>query len=402
MVFEVRNKNFNEMMNTLPALDSKESKQEESLPDIPFPKVVLEDISEQEKAPKKPNVLKKKVVLFVLAGLVLAGAALYSQYESNQKKKQLEAELQKQREEEKKLELFYQDALNSYDQHKYTICMEQLAELHKLTSSGSFKESAQLLISCEEGLARQRQKEEALAREEKKKQTEEQIKHIVEKCKAEYSENKIKTEEDLNICAVELLSGLDPGNADISSMRMEIVEKKNLKFLQDQKKAEYMRFISSKKALYNRAKKKAEQNEVLEAVAAYDVFLKSARGVSSLKSLLDQAQSERDAIQTEYDQKLANLHQSCEALIKSQKMKEAYNNCKQVLLFKADDVKARENMMKAKKTLRKEFKLIYEQSMMDESFSRIEKAKKAWNEILEKDVKEGHYYQKALSQIKKL
>ena len=58
-------------------------------------------------------------------------------------------------------------------------------------------------------------------------------------------------------------------------------------------------------------------------------------------------------------------------------------------------------MKTAKLNLQKGFKSIYEQSMLDESFSRIEKAKKLWTEILEQDIKEGYYYKKAFVQIKK-
>lgn len=406
MVFEVRSRSFGEMMSNLPATSSQDL-EEENLPEIPFPKVILEDVSEEEQEEVKSNkasFLKEKKRLIAIVGMLVLGAVLYSKYESDQKKKKLLAERQKQMEEKKKLEIFYQEALNSHEQKKFNICKAQLEELHRLAPDGvsdGASNSLQLSEACEQGLIWQKQKEEMLAGEEKERQTKEKIKKIVEKCQKEYQDKKITTEEQLDHCAEELLAGLDPANADISSIRMEIVEKEDLKRLQEQKRADYRRFIMGKRALYNKAKKKADQNKDLEAVAAYNVFLKSARGIAALQKLSDQAREERDSIQRNYDEELSRLHSSCEDLVRQEKMKEAYNDCKKVLLFKEDDKKAKEHMKTAKASLRKTFKPLYEQSMMDESFSRIEEAKKIWREILEKDIKGGHYYQKASAQIKK-
>ena len=131
------------------------------------------------------------------------------------------------------------------------------------------------------------------------------------------------------------------------------------------------------------------------------MFLKFAKRVSSLKELYQKAESTRDEIQNTYNKELADLYSSCESLMSKNKMKEAYLDCQKILNFKKDDKKAKEFMERAKLSLQKELKSVYEQSVSDESFSRIEEAEKLWMEILEKDIKEGHYYKKALFQIKK-
>ena len=407
MVFEVRNRNFNEMISKLPVLSSPDLSEEESLPEIPFPKVILEEISEEEQEGekvKKPSFLNRKKYLLLVVGLVALGGGLYFQYEADQEKKKHLEEKQKLVEEKRKLEIFLQEAINSRDQNKYRICKEQIEELHRLAPTGvsdGASNSHEILRSCEQGLIWQQQQEEIKAREEKAKQTQEKIKKIVEKCQKEYKDEKIETEEQLRQCAEELMAGLDPMNAEISAIRREIIEKQNLQALEEQKKVDYRQFLQRKRALYKRAEKKAQQGKVLEAVAAYNVFLKSARGLAALKSLSQKAREERDTIQTNYDEELNQLHKSCEDLIQNNKMKEAYKDCQKVLLFKDDDTKAKEYMKMAAKSLRKKFKPLYEQSMMDESFSRVEEAKKIWKEILEQDIEGGYYYQKALSQIKK-
>ena len=408
MVFEVRNRNFNEMISKLPVLSSPDLSEEESLPEIPFPKVILEEISEEEQEGgnvKRSSFLNRKKYLLLVVGLVVLGGGLYFQNEADkEKKKQLREKQRKRVEEKQKLEAFLKEAIKSKDQYKYRICKEQIEELHNLAPTGfsdGVSISHQILRDCEQGLLYQQKEEEIQAREEKAKQTQEKIKKIAEKCQKEYKDKKIETEEQLNRCAEELMAGLDPMNAEISAIRREIIEKQNLQAMEEQKRVDYRQFLQRKRALYKRAEKKAQQGKVLEAVAAYNVFLKSARGLAALKSLSQKAREERDTIQTNYDEELNQLHKSCEDLIQNNKMKEAYKDCQKVLLFKDDDTKAKEYMKMAAKSLRKKFKPLYEQSMMDESFSRVEEAKKIWKEILEQDIEGGYYYQKALSQIKK-
>ena len=400
IVFEVRNKNYEQMMNHLPALTSEDSNELATLPEMALPKVVLEDVPQEEEAISKikfPN--KKRIILLI--SLILLGFGLYFQYESTQKKKQKLTEEQKNKEHKDKLEVFYGEALNNLEQGRYQLCIDQLEELHQFSSVGYFKDSQQILMQCQNAFESRKQKEEYLAQEKERKETEAKIKKIADQCKKQFAEKKIQTEKDLDQCAAELLGGLDPANAEISAIRMEIAEKLNLKFLEEQKRQAYRQSIQLKKALYNKAKKLHDQNKPLKAVEAYNVFLKSARGISSLQELYKQAESEREDIQTKYNEKLNDLHSSCETLIQNKKMKEAYYDCKQILKFKNDDKKAKQYVQLAQSSIQKELKPIYEQSILNESFSKIEEAVKLWNEILEKDIKEGYYYQKALSQIKK-
>ena len=54
-----------------------------------------------------------------------------------------------------------------------------------------------------------------------------------------------------------------------------------------------------------------------------------------------------------------------------------------------------------KRLFKNKLKPIYEKSMAEESFAKIDEAKRLWNEILDTDIKEGYYYRKARHHIKK-
>ena len=201
MVFEVRHKNYEQMISNLPALQSENPNDLENLPEIAMSKVVLEDAPpEEEEDSKKPKFLhKRKIILLVL--LVALGIGLHFKYESDKKAKQALMEQQESREQEDKLEVFYREALVNLEELRYQLCIDQLIELHQISPSGYYKDSQQVLISCQNGLERQRQKEEYLAREKLEKETEAKIKGITDECKKQFTDGKIQTEGDLDQCA---------------------------------------------------------------------------------------------------------------------------------------------------------------------------------------------------------
>ena len=405
IIFEVRNKNIEQIMSHLPDVVSEDPQDNENLPAVASSKVVLEEVLPEEVTVQKPGFFQPKKIFITVFVLAAVGVGLYFNYNLKKKKNQALLEQQlKNKEHKDKLEAFYQEALNHREEGKYQLCITQIEELHQISSVGYYRDSKQLLLQCHNAVELQRQKEEYLAQEEIKRQTEEQIQKIVEKCKNQFKQNIIQTETDLNECAKELLEGLDPANADIAAIRMEITEREILKRLAAEKRQSYKAFIQRKKALYNKAKKLMDKSAITETpkvVRAYNKFLNAAKGISALKDLYQQAESEKTSLQEKYDNELARLHQSCEKLINDQAFKKAYYNCKKVLGFKKDDKKAKEHMKMARLTLKKSFKLQYEKSMSEETFARVEEAKNIWKEILEQDIKEGYYYRKALSQLKK-
>ena len=402
IVFEVRDRHFKQMMSNLPVLSQDDSQDEGGLPALASAKVILEDAPEDGARPagslKRKGINKKIIFLFIV--LAVAGAVVFIQLKSDKKAKVQQAKQKKDKEYKDKLEAFYKEALNSLEKEKYHICIDQLEELHRFSTQGGFKDSQQILLRCQNGLENRKQKEEYLRQEEAKRQTEEKIKEIVDECKKQYAAGAIKTQEDLAQCSQELAS-LDPLNADISAIKLEIMEKENLRQMEEQKKLAFRQLIQSKKALYNRAKKLHDQNKDLPAISAYNVFLRATKKMRSLQSLRDQAQSARDSLQNKYDEELNRFYTACESKVKNNKMKEAYYACKKFLEFKEDDKRAVEFMGVAKKTLQNKLKPIYEKSMAEESFAKIDEAKRLWSEILDTDIKEGYYYKKAQHHIKK-
>ena len=400
ILFEVRNLQHEALIKNLPAELSGDSASDQVMA---FPKVVLEESPAEEISQTPLSFLKdkKKRRLLLLTIVPILSFMTYFKYQKEQQKKLAIEEARNQKKlEEQKLEALYKEAVSNMEQERYQFCKEQLEELHNSSRTGAFRDSEQLLVQCQTGLLYQKQKKAQEEAEKRKRETELKVEKMAKECQKDFEENKIKTLADLNLCAADIFS-LDPNNSIIANIMNTISEREVLNKIKEQKREKYRKFIKGKKALYYKAKKLGDQKKALKAVSSYNVFLNSARGVASLKSLYEQAEKERDSIQKEYDDKLSALYESCENLIKNEKMKSAYYDCKKILSFKSHDAKAIAYIDKAKTSLQSEFKPLYEQSLWHESFSRIEEAMSIWKKILEKDIEEGYYYKKAEFQLKK-
>ena len=402
IVFESRDTNYEDRMKNLPAaLSSEEEEEAENLMGLITPKLILEDFTEEElqkSSVKKPGKRMAWIIIACLA--VLAGAGFYIQYQDSEKKKQSLAQKEKEDYNKIEMDLIYQDIQKNLQAGDYMECIVQVERLHEESSLGFYEDSQQLLRDCQNGLQFIQQKQAEAEAERLRLETEAEIKKLADHCRAEFDKGGIKTEEELNNCAAKLFD-LDPNNEIVSQIRLLIADRKLRRQLAQEKRENYKKWIQSKKALYNKAKNLQAQNQTLKAVSAYNVFLRSARGIAALKELYAQAESERDQIQDAYNSELKSLRDSCEALTANDKFKEAYSSCRRVLGFKNHDKMALDNIKIIKAKLKQELGPLYSESQWHESFSEIEKAKKLWLEILDRDIKDGYYYKKAEVQIQR-
>ena len=402
ILFEVRNTEYENMMNKLPVL--KESKESNPQALMPTPKLVLEELTSSgiEESSSLKKVYKYQKPLFLVAGvLILTGAVFAYQYYED--KKQKAVVVNKESDKSAKIEewnLLYESIEKQLMEKNFFDCVNEIEYLHSKVSEGHYKDSQRILNECQQGLDLQRKALAQEAREQEQLKTEKKINAIASHCLNEYNQGNIQTIQQLNECSKELVD-LDPSNAMISRIKTFIEEKEMQEKMAEEEKIKQKQLIQSKKSLYYKAKKLGDQGKALKAVKAYDRFLKSSRGISSLKSLHRQAKSERNFIQNKYDSQLETLLNQCFSLMEQESFKEAYASCKKVLDFKPYEERALRSIQSAKSSLRSEIKPLYEKSQWHESFSRIEEAKKIWAQILETDIKDGYYYKKAQVQIKK-
>ena len=399
IVFEIRDTNYKNKIQNLPAQVDLEKENESQ--DIVVPKVVLEDFIEEDSREK--NDKNKKIFLVMLSVIFVLGMGVFLFFDNLKPKKKVEVSDKQQKLEEQDVELLgiYESAQDNLKAREYFACLGDLENLHNKVNSGFYEDSQSLQNECQRGLNLKKQKQAEEKAEQKKKETEEKIQKLAMECQEKFKQGEIKTESELNECAKELFD-LDPTNAVISAIKVQIQDTEIQKQLEKEKKQKYRTWIQSKRNLYNKARKINKEKYALKAVAAYDRFLNSARGIKALKNLYEKAESERNKIQKNYDSTLRYLREACSALTENQKFKEAYPSCLRVLKFRDHDQEALSNIEKIKAGLIFQLKPTYEKAQWHESFGRIDpEAKRAWTQILEKDIEGGYYYKKASSQLKK-
>ena len=400
IIFEIRDTSYENKIQNLPAQVLETAEEEDSLQGFVTPKVVLENFEEEEPEKKTLKKKLKKKLSFALTLLFIVGMGSYLFLEDSKKKKSTAETKQEVKDKDIEYRMIYELSQNNLRAGNYFECLSNIEELHRKVSVGFYEDSKRIQNECQTGLNIRAQKKAEEEAERKRLETEAKIKEIADRCEDQYNKGLLKTLSDINECASELFD-LDPSNAKISQIRLSIEEAELQKRLEQEKKEKHRGWLQSKRNLYYKAKKINKEKNPLKAVSAYDRFLRSAKGVASLKSLYKTAEEERNAIQNNYDSTLKSLRQACSALTENKRFKEAYPSCKRVLEFKSHDKVALANIDQIKRDLSLELKPVYEEAQWHESFSRIEEAFKKWDEILERDIKGGYYYKKALAQIKK-
>lgn len=395
IVFEVRDKNFEQKISKLPAVSSSETNPNQ--PNImPFPKVVLEEETnetEEEQGQGNSFFNKKRIIIFAIGFLVLV-VLFFSLQKPN------EEQIKTNNDDEEKataIKKSYDLARQFLQEKKYQFCIDEIEKLHTLTSY--YEDSVQILTACKTAAHNQKVLAEAEEKEKKKKETEAKIKKLAQECLDK--EPTFQTINDVNSCASEILQ-LDPSNHIIASIKRRLEEKELQKKIKEQKIQNQKKWMASKRFLFKKAQKldassqaTGHAKDLLKTVQAYNKFIVASKGIKSLSQLRQTAQQRADEIQKKHDKISKELYSQCEQLINTKKMKLAYYECKKILTFKPEDPKALGYMKQASSFLKNKLQNTFEKSVMAESLSRIEIAQNLWKEIMKTDIPEGHYYKKA-------
>lgn len=395
ILFEARNRDFHKLSENLPSF----SQEQESPTSMALPKVLLEEEPTYEANPEETNVSKKsfrkKLLLYSLCGLTITGLLIFKKIEKN--KKAASVKVNKKEDEKMRLiETTYQFASVLMSQQKYTLCVEELHNLHKLTPY--YKDSKQLLKQCQTAEVNQRRAEELKEQEEAMEAVRKKVNKIVSRCEKKLHEFHFL--EELNECLGEAIQ-LDPANARISEMQNFLEHKAEMKRLEEERRLSFQKFLQDKMALYKRAKRLKDRGETLKAIPAYQKFLNASKNHASLKEAHDKAQKELEDMRNKYEGNLNRLYTSCETLIASSQMKKAYYECLKILNFKKGDQKALSLVAQAKNSLKDKLKPIYSKSTLAESLSHVEEAQELWQQIVKEDVETGYYYRKAKEKLSK-
>ena len=345
-----------------------------------------------------PSSKKRKIIMMASVLLLVIGGIFFLQNDKD------DANLKKDSEDpfqnlsaidQERVQNFYTLAQKLYDMKKYNLCVDKLTELHGILPD--YQQSHNLLNNCQNGAESIQAKKELQKREAEEKRIQALVKKNVKECTDQF--DTFTSASEITKCLNPTIEN-DPENIAVSELvsRFEAIALER-----DRKKEES---IKKKKRIaqvtnaYARIKKLKEENKTLQAIAAYKAFL-SKKHPKGAASTIELAKQELEEMETELQNKIDKLNQQCESLLESKQYKEAYQSCIAILDVMPGYQKAIDNAQIAKNTINQSLKVIYEDSILNESLGNVDIAKKKWKEILEKDIPNGDYYIKANSKLSK-
>lgn len=416
IVFEVRNTQFDKMIQNLPAIaeqsyEGEEYEQESGADETPMRQATALIAAPGYEGPSGPGVIRMpppkgmkklfqdKRITIAMAILLLGMAYHFSQPSEEAPVAQGQEDLGSKKEVtpqqmsavKEKYELAKK---NYYERGNYTFCRDLLYEAHQIVPF--YEDSKNLLALCEQSIELQLIRAEREQKEKKKLEAEMKIKSTVENCRALLTPT--STVAGMQECLGPAFE-LDPQNAEGLALVSEIENREN----QEKLKAEEARNAASRaqagKAHYNRALQLENAGKVKAALNEYQSFI--SRSYPGMSSEVANARRSISSIEKSIQEKVSAKLASCKALVTEGKMKEGIKACEVVLSEDSSNSDARELRDRARSAMNKELRAIYEDSRLEESMGNVEGAKQKWQKIIQDSYPGEEFYKKATEKIKK-
>lgn len=191
---------------------------------------------------------------------------------------------------------------------------------------------------------------------------------------------------------------IDPQNAQIDEFIRRVQQRIDQQQQRQLSAAEHADAVARRKALFQKAVRLEKGGDLLGAIAAYEVFLKStlpdpenlkAKARTSLETI-------RGSIKTEVSRRIA----SARTLQEQNKGKDAFIELEVAKKLDPTNQQTGELMDKIVKDLNSQLQAIYSDSVLEEGLGNIDAAKEKWRKILEIDRPNGEYYRRAKSKLR--
>ena len=288
----------------------------------------------------------------------------------------------------------YKVAKELQDQSKFTVALTEIQKIHALISS--YKDSKDIEKTLEASLETLRHSEEINQRIEEEQRLKQEVVGIINRCKKES-----KTYTDLARLQNCLQPAIerDPDNP----IAQLLIEEMNDKIIKEEKrnknKARYLARVRSGKKLYEKAKSLQDKQQLLDAIDAYQKHISSR--YPDPNKLKDKSKVSIDEMLKTITDKITFYQKKADERIEAKDYRSALSLLKKTLELDPSLVSSKKKIVEYSSTLTKQMKIIYSESILDESLGHIEEAKERWRKILKLDVLDGEYYKKAKIKLEK-
>ena len=360
-----------------------------------MPGVIVEGVDDVSPLKRFYQKNRKKVLIYgtLLAAVIFGG--IYHFQEEARKKAEAEAQLVKNKNPGGLSDKQFEQVKNIYDQAKllyvenqFEYCKSEIKKLHQYIDS--YEQSKELEVKCAQAAENQQKQFHIEEQKRKEKETDDFIAKISSECSTKFNTFKIRYE--LMSCLQPAIE-LSPADGRITSLVDQFDTNEVLEAAEQERKQKRRQFIQSIIAKYNYAKSLNKKGKTLEAMVAYEKFIKISNH-KELTAKRDQAKRELTGIKKNFNNRINTLISGCEKKYQQKQWKKAFYACDSVskVIPPPRNKPAVDVMEKAKDRLEIQMKPLYEEAAINESMGNVAVAKDYWNKILLKDVKAGIYY----------
>ena len=289
----------------------------------------------------------------------------------------------------------YQAAFDMFSKSRFSIAYTKTKEIHELIPSG-YKDSKEIEKSAKAAIERLKEVDELNQKAEEMRRLEQKVTEIINRCEQE--SQSYTDAERLQSCLDPALE-INPNNTKIQLL----IEEMNLKIAQADKKkqsrARYLANVRAGKRLYEKAKSLHDKEQLLDAIDAYQGHINAK--YPDPDKLKDQSKKSIDQIRKTITDKITFYQDKADEKIKTKNYRMAVLLLKKSLDLDPTLKSSKKKIVEYSEKLTKQMKILYAESVLEESLGHLEDAKKKWQDIVKLDLLDGEYYKKAKIKLKK-
>lgn len=348
----------------------------------------------------RPRLILAAVAVLILA-YGLADISSETKPSQDSKKEKLDDPLAKLTPEQQALvRQSYQLAKNYYMQGRYELTKSEILKIKELVPK--YQDSDQIEKLAEEAIYIQKETANNERLEKEKLEREARIKSIVDKC--ELLVRPTTTLDQANECLSPAIQ-IDPTYEGIRRVREKVEMHVAQKAENEARRKVHASLVAQLRALYEKAKAIEDEFGPLEGISAYEKVIASK--LPDPGQLKGKAKAQIEKIKTDMATQSQQYKVEADRYVDEKKLKEAVLSLRKALKANPLEEELQDRIDQYISDLRKQMMGLYQEGILEENFGNVDGtenksgAKEKWKKIIELDVPDGEYYNKAKIKLKR-
>lgn len=298
----------------------------------------------------------------------------------------------------------YQLAENYLAQQKWFLAKGELDKVKEILPETyrQYERTKDLENNAEQGLLNEQEIEKLEAQQLQQKVQQEKITAQVAECRKLINPNIGKEQIELCLQPALQLNPEDPQIKQLKSMVDQIVTER-LMTTEKRKEADHQ--AAQLRMLFQKAEREEKAEDYLSAMGTYQAVVKSS--LPDRENLKIRSQKQINTIKGQMSSKTLRYIAEADVNVQNQHYKEAILTLRKAKKIDPNNQDLDDKIETYVRELKKQTLVIFQEGILEEGFGNIEGsegkpgAKDKWKKVLELDVPDGEYYQKARQRLKK-